>query len=471
MIITGREGLWGKSLVLMNPELDFRICATITTRDLNIDHTAEARFHSLIGGSIYFRWLAAKETTHEDTLIYSNLYHLQEYSSQGPQFTNHSWKIYVTDIFEKDTERPENNCNVLQQVFDQYNLGPGKSIGDIDVRLGSLSVATNADRHKVPEIFHDQALKLLPSDLTGPQRQLYVVVFDNLHNDVFLSCAKIRHVRSRMVKSYINSNGLTGEIKVTQRFRFEPAWLNFTLASTTNQVRANAEFARDLSRITVHNLPADPVLANKPNHCISCGPIYNPIGIDVVKIPPPGFGTQDQYAIGDLTGKLLHRSKQYPHSFFIEAGSQELNGIYWDVFLTLDGPESIVHRGLAISMFNREHSDNITETIQACSTFELYDPRTLYQTPMTSAEVLFRYPIVGRVIFRQPRDEPWADTTIIVEYLIHADGATINNTESHRWGVHAEPPGTDFYNWTGRCLSTREIFNPYKVSEGAIKVR
>lgn len=93
----------------------------------------------------------------------------------------------------------------------------------------------------------------------------------------------------------------------------------------------------------------------------------------------------------------------------------------------------------------------------------MYDKRSSYQIPMLTLQVLFRYPIVGRVIFRQPRDEPWTDTTIIVEYLIHADGSTQNTSTDHRWAIHSEGIGKDFYNWTGRCLSTRDVYNPHKV--------
>lgn len=78
--LTGEKGLWGKSLVLFDPNSNFRICATITTRDGSQDHIAEAKFNSPITGSIYFRWLASKETHHSDTLIYSNLFHIKEQS-------------------------------------------------------------------------------------------------------------------------------------------------------------------------------------------------------------------------------------------------------------------------------------------------------------------------------------------------------------------------------------------------------
>jgi len=51
---------------------------------------------------------------------------------------------------------------------------------------------------------------------------------------------------------------------------------------------------------------------------------------------------------------------------------------------------------------------------------------------MHTAEVVFRYPIVGRILFRQPRNDPEMDTTIIIEHLVHADGNAINNTADHR---------------------------------------
>lgn len=54
------------------------------------------------------------------------------------------------------------------------------------------------------------------------------------------------------------------------------------------------------------------------------------------------------------------------------------------------------------------------------------------------------------MLFRQYKNQPWADTTILLEYLIHADGKNTNKSGDHRWAVHDNPPGRDFYNWTGR---------------------
>lgn len=52
----------------------------------------------------------------------------------------------------------------------------------------------------------------------------------------------------------------------------------------------------------------------------------------------------------------------------------------------------------------------------------------------------------------------------MIEYLVHADGAQLNNSADHRWSINELPPGKDFYDWQNRCLSAGNVYNPYKVS-------
>lgn len=99
-----------------------------------------------------------------------------------------------------------------------------------------------------------------------------------------------------------------------------------------------------------------------------------------------------------------------------------------------------------------------------CGSVVLYDQYFKYQKPIFTAQVLFRYPIVGRILFRQPVNEPWSDTSIFIDYIVHADGSNLNNSMEHRWAIHNFPPGKDFYSWQNRCLSTGDIYDPYKVN-------
>lgn len=346
-------------------------------------------------------------------------------------------------------------------IYDPQNYGAGNSIGDIDLRVGKLNVSEDVQRVKVHQRFEDDKLHLLPADLNAPSRKLYVVILDD-KND-FLACAKIRHSETKVVKTLLNSKGVKGELSVMQRSIFEPTYLNFTFASADGSLRNNFEFAKNIAGFKVHQLPPSPDYADSNEFCETTEGVFNPRNLDS-NVPPPGYGTQDQYFVGDLSGKLIGRNKKEHHNFIIEDGTNELNGIYWDIFLPLSGRHSIVNRGFSITQFNRINPENITETPIGCSTFSLYEHNQRYQVPIQMAQVLFRYPIVAKIIFRQPKDQPWHDTTVIVEYLIHADGSSVNNTENHRWSIHMHPPDKDFYSWQNRCISTGDIINPYKVS-------
>lgn len=80
-------------------------------------------------------------------------------------------------------------------------------------------------------------------------------------------------------------------------------------------------------------------------------------------------------------------------------------------------------------------TDNTSITPWICGTLILYLPDNMGQMPMLTAQVVYRYPIVGRIIFRQPENDPQMDTVIIIENLIHADGNALNNSAHHRYNA------------------------------------
>lgn len=186
--INGNHGIYGKALLFKDVETNTRICSTITMVDKTQEKIAVARFNTPISGNVYFRWFSTKDN-HNDMLITTDLYHVanKENNSKTVSFTEHSWKIYATDILDSDKERPD--CNFLQLVFDPDN----SALGDLDARLGKLKISTDYTKNKYKTLFRDERLILLPSDLQGPQRSLYLVVFEHKHQDSFLACAKIRY--------------------------------------------------------------------------------------------------------------------------------------------------------------------------------------------------------------------------------------------------------------------------------------
>ncbi|KAG7190089.1 hypothetical protein KM043_006224 [Ampulex compressa] len=457
--LTGEKGLWGKGLMLKDTYSGRTICASITVLEKNTEKFAEARFYGPVAGTVWFRWLggqAGDATT--DTIIHADLHHVNPQKLRSVEYTEHHWKIYVTDIF--DTGKDKSNCNTLQSVFDPDNAGAEKSIGDIDARLGKIKVATDF-RKKYKASYRDPELSLLPADLLGPHRQLYLVIFHPTHDDSFLACAKIKHRQPVFVKTRISSHGIRGEVSMIQETPFDPTWINVSL-TTINDLETRLRYATKVAAYRIHELPPEPTksVSFTIDPCTTTKSLYDPSKIDEKTVPPPGFGTQDQYAIGDLSGKLQGRKEGSYHNDILQ-GSAKLGGIYWDTYLPLSGVHSVVHRSLVLHKYNETDNKSILPWL--CGTLSLYSPKNTGQTPMFTAQVTYRYPIVGRIIFRQPRDNPEMDTTIIIENLVHADGNALNNSAEHRWMIHEHPPGKDYYNWTGRCLSAGGTYNPHKV--------
>lgn len=99
-----------------------------------------------------------------------------------------------------------------------------------------------------------------------------------------------------------------------------------------------------------------------------------------------------------------------------------------------------------------------------CTTLIPYiGPNSQTKIPYITAEAIFRYPLVGRIVFRQLIDVGATETVVIIESLVHADGITLKDSDQHRWSINAQQPGKDFYSWMDRCKSTGPIYDPHKV--------
>jgi hypothetical protein len=218
------------------------------------------------------------------------------------------------------------------------------------LRVGKLNISEDIQKFKIHQLFYDDKLQLLPADLSGPSRKLYVVIIDSRNE--FLACAKIRPTEMKVAKTLISSEGVKGELTLMQRTKFEPTFLNFTFHSADNSLRNNIEFVKNLASFKIHDLPPSPLYAeNLHEFCGTAGKMFDPRNTNGNDTPTPpfGYGTQDQYAIGDLSGKLTGRNENEEHSYIIQGETNELNGIYWDVFLPLSGKYSIVNRGFSIN--------------------------------------------------------------------------------------------------------------------------
>lgn len=94
--------------------------------------------------------------------------------SSYKKVTLNSWKIFTTDIFENSDDEQEVNCNNLQILFDPYNAGTGKAIGDLDIRLGKLQISSYNVSHKNKQAFVDKDLLFTINDYSSSTRKLFL---------------------------------------------------------------------------------------------------------------------------------------------------------------------------------------------------------------------------------------------------------------------------------------------------------
>lgn len=107
------------------------------------------------------------------------------------------WKIFTTEILSK--KYSDENCNALQIIFNPTNEQHSTKIGDIDLRLGKTKIANRKFSYSSRKIFFDSELSLLPSDIDGG-RQLYIVLYEEAHDNVVIACSRIRSVKPKVIR-------------------------------------------------------------------------------------------------------------------------------------------------------------------------------------------------------------------------------------------------------------------------------
>uniref|UniRef100_A0A336LP05 CSON014973 protein n=1 Tax=Culicoides sonorensis TaxID=179676 RepID=A0A336LP05_CULSO len=447
----GIKSLWGRSILLYSEHLGLSACSSILPNQNDHQYIAEARFINNIMGSIYFRSLSENDGRFSRTLIYTDLIYepISHSIYSSKKSTTLSWKMYTTDVFDHNDRSSEANCNNLQIVFDPFNEGPGRSIGDLDARLGKLQFIAKKNVLKHKQSFVDKDLFLTLNDYSNSRRKLFIVLYNDNDPETYLTCAKLKPVYSKLYKANINETEVKGLFEWTQNSLFEPTFVNFSI---NNLIQNETEFSEEKNqplKILLTELPPMHELLGTSKYCSnnSTGMVFNPLQ----KPEDILCETQDECLVGDVSSKLSltffpKKNKRYYSSF-------------WDLFCPLTGSNSILFRGLLIAKkFNFESERRICTTILP---FIKKGEKHIEQK-ITTAVVIFKYPIVGKIVFKQPTNTYWEDTTIIVEYLIHADGSSLNTTLNHRWAIHTYSPGNDFYDWQNRCMSTGDIFSFYK---------
>ncbi|XP_048486414.1 uncharacterized protein LOC105383835 [Plutella xylostella] len=375
--LTGRSGLWGRSLVLETSASTKVLCSSMfSAEDMMLETHAVATFTSPIFGSVHFRWLDARKCNEEDAFVIADLYHIKDVKVRE-KFTLHKWKVFLTDTYDSDERNFADDCNILDSIFTVDDSDLGTRIGDLDRHMGLIKISTDASKAKFKTMFRNPVLDVLRDYVVKGNSSVYLVIYDHVYQKKFLACTKLRKIPPRSYKhvdltTYSELKYSIGELP--------PKFLH----------------ERSMKDI-----------------CNSTGLVYNPVDVVQKTTLALGNGTQDEYAVGNL----IHKYRTNP----------ELNTAYWDVYLPLYGAHSILHRSVLL--------ERDTKHFPLCGAILAYHHDRDSPIPMTTAEAVFRYPLAGRVTFRQPLRQPWADTSIIVDYLIHSGdfGGSFINTD--RWTI------------------------------------
>jgi len=423
--LTGSGAVWGRGLVLEGPSRS-RTCGSLMPSAKSAKmRSAEARFTSPVAGSV---WFTSNEA---ETNIFTNLVHV---SGEGKS-SSHRWQLFITDVLDTDSDIHGSGCDFLQILYDtKKSSGNGCSEqdpdkcrdGDLSGKFGKVKVSRRESMF-TKSYFHDNNL-VLP-DLEGTARSIFVVLYEaGGDKDSFYACAKVREVKAKSALASFGHDSVTGDVTFNQISPFFP---------TKTSVRLR-NLQKKAGSYHVHQYPV--ILDkrdNDDNPCMRTGGHFNPFNIDPTT-SPKHRGSMDKYEVGDLSGK-------YGKLTDLEEFESEVV----DPMITLFGKNSVVGRTVIIHNSPRP-------TRWTCANIRLQG------RPQVTAIATFTYPVAGRIIFRQPADDPFEDTLIFVESLIYSDGSK-NDTFDHKWHVHNNIPGRDFFNWTGRCLSAGGHFNPYKI--------
>ena len=262
------------------------------------------------------------------------------------------------------------------------------------------------------------------------RRHIYTAIMDVQYEDHIWGCAKMRKLKEKEISALINTDGVTGKISAKQASPFSPTDLTLYIGGLHGRAET----------FHIHEIPFKASQHKGDNVCTHTLDRYNPYKVDKESSPKPGLGTHDKYELGDLSGK---------HGLMTDVDT--LDATVTDYNLPLFGPRSVVGRSVVFK--KTDGSPWVCGNLR-------------HTRPVRRAVVVFRYPIVGEIMMEQDRDDPYEDTTLFVGPLVYSDG-NHNTTGDHEFRIHKDPPGKDFYNWTGRCTSAGPRFNPYRVSDYA----
>ena len=226
--------------------------------------------------------------------------------------SGHRWGIHVNDVCS-DFNRKSCSCAVAGSRYNPYGVMVNVdyqrecrrdnhlrcAMGDQSGKLGELSIRSN-DGGFARAFYTDEHLQLIGEfSVIGKS----IVIYDRNNRANRLACANIYNYPRR-------------DIIVDQWYGSSPVTVRGWMKFSGNDPLFNEDEA--LPRINLYGLNgnAGPFHVHEypvPTESISpCSPAavgghFNPFDVDIAQSPAPDRGTDDQYEVGDLSGKYGRR--------------------------------------------------------------------------------------------------------------------------------------------------------------------
>lgn len=91
-------------------------------------------------------------------------------------------------------------------------------------------------------------------------------------------CLNVDTIFWYFVRALIQSDGVKGEVTLSQRSPFDPTWIQMNLTSTNDKYTGRVT---KTSAYKIHELPPVPLpsINIKDNHCLKTGSVFNPSNI------------------------------------------------------------------------------------------------------------------------------------------------------------------------------------------------
>uniref|UniRef100_T1J9S4 Uncharacterized protein n=1 Tax=Strigamia maritima TaxID=126957 RepID=T1J9S4_STRMM len=336
----------------------------------------------------------------EETLISVNLFHVD---SAAP--ANHKWQILATEVL--DSRGSVEKCDHLHVLYDIgiKNTTGCSSNAHVHCPLGDLT-----SKHG-PVFVGGRQFLFIDSNLWLPElsvtlRRLYLVLYDTNFPDTVYACAPMKELKAREIVADFDFRHVQGSVRFYQESPLDVTEVNLNLRVLGRNL---------LSAIAIHEYPIGMRLTKSDDVCAVTGKPFNPFQVE--DSPDVVNGTYDLFLLGDLSGKY---------------GASE--GTFMDPYVHLFSEYSVLGRSVVVYL-----NDG---TEKSCATLQSI-------RPVTWAKAIFYYPVAGQVFFQQLADEPASETFVFIQHLLLIFGNRV---------------GRDFLNWTKRCESAGNIYNPTSVN-------